>query len=69
MTIKMYMHKVTGDVTTEAEWRADFESMGLESWFGRDIDDISCHDIENWLYCDGFLIEVEKDDLGELVEV
>tara|TARA_R110000803_G_scaffold163354_4_gene227002 strand:+ start:1306 stop:1509 length:204 start_codon:yes stop_codon:yes gene_type:complete len=65
MTPKNYMHQVTGDVATEAEWRGDYESMDLESWFGKDIDNITAGDIENWLDCDGKLIEVTQNDLGE----
>lgn len=62
-----YMHKVSGDVATEQEWRDDYESMDVESWFGKSADEITDADKENWLHA-GDLIEVVKDANGEWVE-
>lgn len=32
----LYMNPVSGDVATVEEWKADFESMGKEAWFGKE---------------------------------
>lgn len=33
-TYTFYIHHTSGDIATLADWRADFESMDIESWFG-----------------------------------
>lgn len=62
-----YMHKESGDVATEQEWRDDYENMDVESWFGKSVDGITNEDTENWAE-GGHLIEVVKDADGEWVE-
>ena len=66
--ITYYMHKESGDVATEQEWRDDYNNMDAESWFGKSIDDITEQDKAAWQK-GGHLIEVEKDTDGEWVEV
>ncbi len=65
---KYYMHKESGDVATELEWRADYDAMDIETWFGVVRLDISDEMERCWLLAGG-LIEVEKGDNGEWVEV
>jgi hypothetical protein len=31
---QLYVHIVSGDTQSLADWRADFESMDIESWYG-----------------------------------
>lgn len=63
---KMYMHVISGDVASESNWKNDFECMDVESWFGMSIDD--CEGL-HWLEDQNFLVEVDKDESGEWVEV
>ena len=62
---KMYMHEISGDVASRDVWKADFENMDIESWFGLPADE--CEGLD-WIEC-GKLIEVEQDEDGEWVEV
>lgn len=59
---KMIMHTISGYVTSEAHWRAVFESIDRRSWSDKEFDDA------DWLKV-GHLVEVEKDVDGEWVEV
>ena len=61
------MHLQSGDVEAAEEWRADYESMDLESWFGKHISEITPEDKANWEAC-GHLIEVVKNEDGDWVE-
>jgi len=59
------MHKESGEVASESDWRADYESMDIESWHGCESKDANPN---NWLE-EGHLIEVEKNESGEWEEV
>ena len=61
---KMYMHTLSGDVATVEEWKDDFDSMDLETWFGLPIDE--CEGLD-WLADQKYLIEVVQDKDGEWV--
>ena len=61
-----YMHKESGDVATEQEWRDDYESMDVESWFGKSVDEITDADKEEWIV-GGHLIAVELGADGDWV--
>lgn len=56
----VYLHTISGDVATLSDWRADYESMDVESWHGKPAEEC---DPENWIK-DGKLeaIEIEVDD-------
>ena len=62
---KMYMHEISGDVASMGDWKADFENMDIESWFGLPAEE--CEGLD-WIK-GGKLIEVEQDEDGEWVEV
>jgi hypothetical protein len=59
-TYTLYMHTISGDVATLSDWRADYESMDVESWHGKPAEEINP---DNWIE-DGKLqaIEIEVDD-------
>jgi len=61
--ITHYMHTISGDVATEESWKADFDSMDVESWFGLPAEECEGRD---WLSIE-HLVEVEDVD-GEWVE-
>lgn len=61
-----YMHTVSGDVATKDEWRADFESMDIETWFGLPVE--QCRNLD-WIGDAQFLVEVRQDENGKWVEV
>lgn len=59
-TYTFYIHTISGDIATLADWRADFESMDIESWFGLPAEEC---DPANWI--DGGklqAIELTSDD-------
>ena len=62
---KMYMHEVSGDVASMSDWESEFNSMDVESWFGKEESD--CENL-HWLNDAPWLIEVEQDEEGEWVE-
>ena len=51
------MHTISGDVASRDEWKDDFNSMDVESWFGLPADE--CGDL-HWLDDQPCLIEVER---------
>ena len=59
-----YMHVISGDVFTLDDWHADYISMDVEDWHGKEAGEC---DPEDWIK-DGSLIEVEMDSDGEWVE-
>jgi|DEB0MinimDraft_6_1074348.scaffolds.fasta_scaffold125736_2 hypothetical protein len=59
-----YMHTISGDVATEQEWKDDFNSTDLETWFGRPIEECVTLD---WLGDQEYLVEVKQVD-GDWVE-
>jgi hypothetical protein len=66
------MHYISGDVATVEDWRGDFESMDLETWFGLPIE--RCEGL-HWLDDNidsstgkPIFVEVVKDKNGEWVE-
>lgn len=56
---KMFMHEVSGDVASLEDWKAEFDDMGVERWFGKEATD--CEDL-HWLDDAPWLIEVELVD-------
>jgi hypothetical protein len=60
---KMYIHEISGDVASLSDWKADFDSMDVESWFGLPADE--CEGMD-WIE-GGKLIEVVQDEDGEWV--
>lgn len=61
---KMYMHEISGHVASLEDWKSDFESMDVESWFGLPVEE--CEGLD-WIK-GGKLIEVKQVD-GEWVEL
>lgn len=61
-----YMHVEGWSVATAEEWKADFDSMDLESWFGKEPCD--CEGL-HWLHDNDHLVRVVKNSNGEWVEV
>jgi len=55
-----YVHTISGDIATLDDWRADYESMDVESWHGKPAEECNR---ENWIK-DGKLeaIELNCDD-------
>lgn len=62
--MKYYMQQQSGDVASESDWRDDYNSMDIESWFGKHVDDITEEDEENWL-AGGSLVEI---DVAKMIE-
>ena len=52
------MHQESGEVTTLAEWKENFDHMDPESWFGFPADEC---EVRNWIK-GGHLIEVKMVD-------
>lgn len=51
-----YMHECSGDVATAEMWKADFDAIDVESWFGKSADE--CAEL-HWLNDNNGLVEVE----------
>ena len=39
--MNLYMHKYSGETQSFSDWLSDYRAMDAESWFGKDISDIS----------------------------
>lgn len=67
---KYLMHIHSGDIATLCEWREEFKSMDLESWFGMEYEE--CKGL-HWLDAvdsssgEYILQEVVQDEDGEWV--
>lgn len=59
-TYTFFIHTISGDIATLSDWRADYESMDVESWHGKPAEE--CNP-DNWIE-DGKLeaIELNSDD-------
>lgn len=62
---EMYMHTISGDVSSKEDWKADYDSMDCESWFGLEIEE--CKNL-HWLEDQKYLVKVVKDENGDWVE-
>lgn len=54
----LYIHLISGDIATLEDWRSDYESMEVESWHGKPVDDC---DPKDWIV-DGKLVLFEGVD-------